>query len=399
MPKPAILFTSFEPSGDDHASAVIGRLVSLRPEWDVFAWGGPRMQAAGATLVERTGTEAVMGLPGLAKIREHRAINRRVKAWLAQHRPIVHVPVDSPAANFPICALSRAVGASVVHLVAPQVWAWGSWRVAKLRRLSDHVLCILPFEERWLSERGVRATFVGHPIFSHALDEPALRRSAEAFPQSGFRLALMPGSRPAEWKNNFPLMLATFRTLHAERRATGGLVGLVAATDAAAVDALREIARAHGGWPEDLHVVHGSTDAAICWCEAALVVSGTVSLQIARQCKPMVVMYVSSPLVYQLIGRWVVSTPFFALPNLIAQREIVPEFVPHFGDEGPITQAMAALIDSDRQRGEQSAELAAVVAAFRGHDAAAEAAQAIARAGDEMLEQIAPSGARAALGR
>ena len=113
-PRP-VLFTAFEPSGDDHAAPVIAELRRRRPDLPIFAWGGPRMEAAGATIVERTGDDAVMGMPGLEKIREHRRINERIEAWMDRHRPALHVPVDSPAANFPICALAKARGCRVVQ--------------------------------------------------------------------------------------------------------------------------------------------------------------------------------------------------------------------------------------------------------------------------------------------
>src|ERR1043166_3759289 len=98
---PTLLFTAFEPSGDDHAAAVIAELRLRHPDLPIFAWGGPRMERAGATLVERTGDDALVGIPGLKKIREHGRINERIDAWLARHRPLM-IPVDSPGANFQI---------------------------------------------------------------------------------------------------------------------------------------------------------------------------------------------------------------------------------------------------------------------------------------------------------
>src|SRR5690606_28444482 len=109
-------------------------------------------------------------------------------------------PVDSPAANFPVCRLSREHGVPIVHLVAPQLWAWGHWRVRKLRRLTDHVLCVLPFEEAWFRERGVPATFVGHPLWAHEVDEQAVDANLAAFggalPGAAVRIGVFPGSRP-----------------------------------------------------------------------------------------------------------------------------------------------------------------------------------------------------------
>ena len=121
--EPALLFTAFEPSGDDHASAVIAELRRRHPALTIYAWGGPKMQRAGATIQERTGDDAVMGLPGIAKVLEHLRINARIDAFMAANHITVHIPVDSPSANTSICAIAKKRGARVVHLVAPQIWA------------------------------------------------------------------------------------------------------------------------------------------------------------------------------------------------------------------------------------------------------------------------------------
>ena len=152
-----LLFTAFEPSGDEHASKVIAEIRRRRPKLAICAWGGPKMVKAGAVVIERTGDDAVMGVPGLAKIREHQKINVRIEDWVKKHPVNVHVPVDSPAANFPICEITKKSGSRVVHLVAPQIWAWGRWRIHKLRRLTDLVLCLLPFEEEFFAKRNVPA--------------------------------------------------------------------------------------------------------------------------------------------------------------------------------------------------------------------------------------------------
>ena len=112
---PALLFTAFEPSGDEHASIVIAELKRRHPDRPIYAWGGPKMAAAGAEVLERTGDDAVMGVPGLAKIREHLKINARIRRWLRKHPVAVHVPVDSPAANDPVCDIAKARGCKVVR--------------------------------------------------------------------------------------------------------------------------------------------------------------------------------------------------------------------------------------------------------------------------------------------
>lgn len=375
-PTPAILFTGFEPSGDDHASAVIAEIRRIAPDLRLYAWGGHKMEAAGATIVEYTGRDAVMGMPGLAKIREHRAINERVAAWLDDHPVAVHVPVDSPAANFPICAMACERGIKVVHLVAPQIWAWGRWRIRKLRRLTDLALCLLPFEEGWFTTRGVPARFVGHPLFDEPLDLAALDAEAAALPEGAPKLALMPGSRPSELRKNFPVLLEAYRTLRAERPQ---LAGVVAAVNDEVAEELKRLAAECAGWPEGLHIASGQADAVIRWCDLALVVSGTVTLQITRQHKPMVAFYKSSRLLYWGLARWIVSTRFFTLPNLIAGREVVPELIPYFGGAEPLIAAARTLLDDPAAMERQRQDLRDIASRFSGHHAAKSAARAIAQ--------------------
>lgn len=372
---PGVLFTAFEPSGDEHAAVVIAELKRRRPELPVFAWGGAAMEGAGATLVEQTGEDAVMGLPGIGKILEHRRINRRVRDWLRANPGVrLHVPVDSPAANFPLCRIARRSGLGIVHLVAPQIWAWGGWRIHKLRKLTDGLLCLLPFEEAWFRERGITASFVGHPLFDRAVQQEAVAAAASGYPEGSPRIALLPGSRPGEIAKNWPLLLDAYRAL---ARARPGVAGMVAATTGVVAERIRAHAEKTGGWPESLTVAVGATDSVVYWSELALVVSGTVTLQIARQRRPMIIVYKSSPLLYMLLARWVLSTEFLTLPNLVAGREVVPEFVPHFAGHEPIVEEALKLIDSPEIASRQRGELGRIVEQFTGHHAGVEAADAI----------------------
>lgn len=373
--RPVLFFTAFEPSGDDHAATVIRTLRRRHPSLPIHAWGGPKMAEAGAKIIRNTGNDAVIGLPGLRKINDHLSYNRKIGRWLSRHRVTVHIPVDSPAANFPICVMTKDAGAKVVHLVAPQMWAWGSWRVRKLRRLTDHVLCLLPFEEQWFKDRGVPATYIGHPLFDEPLkgvDDP---RAMDNFPAGQPRIALMPGSRPAEIAANFPLLLGAFRELRARRP---GLVGVVAATTEQVAERLRAMAEESGGWPEGLGMELNAVDRATRWCDLALAVSGTVTLQIARQARPTIVVYRMNRLgVYNIIGRWVISTEHFALPNVIAGKRIIPEFVPYFGGPQRLISEAERLLDDAAAREAQRRELSDLVDMFKGRSAAENAADMI----------------------
>ncbi len=377
--KPAILFTAFEPSGDDHASAVIAKLRERHPGLTIYAWGGPRMRRAGAEVIETTGDDAVVGVPGWEKIRQHLEMNKRIGSWLSEHPEVsLHVPVDSPAANFPICKISKKLGRKVVHLVAPQLWAWGPWRINKLRRRTDLVLCLLPFEETFFKQRSVPARFVGHPLFDETLDLPSLDEQAAQFPRGEHKLAVLPGSRPAELRRNFPVMLNAFRAL---RKEMPGLAGVVGATTESVREQLYNTAQMLGGWPNGLDIEVNKTDAIVRWCDTAVLVSGTVSLQVAKQHKPMVMLYKTNKISYNLVGRWIITTDFFGLPNLIAGSEIVPELIPYFKGHDRLTDAVRTMITDEGVRETQRAALERVVGRFDGRTAADDATDAIS----EML--------------
>ncbi|MFG0275702.1 MAG: lipid-A-disaccharide synthase [Phycisphaerales bacterium] len=372
--RPTVFFTAFEPSGDDLGAAVAAELRRRDPDIRICALGADRLRAAGAEIIEDTGHEAVMGIPGPGVIAAHLRQLKRVDRWMREHNPVLHVAVDSPAANFPICKISRRLGVPVCHLAAPQLWAWAPWRIRKLRRLTDKVLCLLPFEPEWFSSRGVPATFIGHPVFDQPLDADAVARRTEPFQQGKPNLALLPGSRPKEHFRNFPLMLETFRRLRADRP---DLAGRIAAVSADGERRLRSIADANGGWPDGLAVTVGDTEAVIAWADACLTVSGTVSLHIMRQARPMVIMFKASRIAYELLGRWLIYAEHLALPNLLAGKRIVPELMPYFGDHERLLREATALLDAPEAMARQREDLAQVRSLFDGMDAAAGGADAI----------------------
>ncbi len=388
--KPSILFTAFEPSGDDHAAAVIRELLRRHPGLPIYAWGGPKMAMAGAKIIASTGDDAVVGIPGWDTIKRYLGIRREVIGWMAANRPRVHVPVDSPGANFALARAAKHLGLKVVHLVAPQIWAWGPWRIGKLRRCSDMVLCLLPFEEEWFRVRLVPARFIGHPLFDEPLDLESLDQQATALPTGDPRLALLPGSRPAELRRNFPVMLAAFREL---RRRHPGLVGVIGATTEAVRASLQSRANALGGWPEGLDVVVGKTDLLVRWAQVAIVVSGTVTLQLAKQARPMVVMYKTNKIAWNTVGKALITSRFISLPNLIAGRGIVTELFPYFKGHGWLVDETDALLRSPEAQETQRHDLQDVASMFEGKIASSAAADEI-----ELIAGVVrhPSGVRAA---
>lgn len=376
----AVLFTAFEPSGDAHAAPVIRRLRELMPDVAIYAWGGPKMQEAGATLLDETVAGAAMGLNGIRRAWKVRGWVRDIKRWSRQYRVLAHVAVDSPAANWPICKTLRSQGSRVIHLVAPQLWAWGGWRIGKLRRNTDHVLCLLPFEQTWFRERNVRATFVGHPRMGRELDEADLAERVAALPHGAPRVAMLPGSRAHEVAANVRAMANIFTELKGRH---GGMTGIIAA----ATPELAEIVQAKVPvFPTGLHMVVQSADSAIAWADLCIAVSGTVTLDITRQAKPMIGMYRTS-FFSALLAKFILRTPYRLLPNVAAGREIVPEFVPYAGSSAKIVDAASYLLADSKRLAQQSAALEQLARLFEGRDAAELSAQAIV----ELIEGEAGS--------
>jgi lipid-A-disaccharide synthase len=369
----AVLFTAFEPSGDAHAAPIIRALLQHQPTLRVYAMGGPKMQAAGAKIIRRTADDGAMGLNAIAKARVVRQHIKAAEQWSREHAVEVHVPVDSPAANFPICKFMKRRGVKVIHLVAPQVWAWGPWRIRKLRRLTDMLLCLLPFEEQWFQDRAVPARFIGHPTINRPLDPAKLGQEHETFPPGSPRIALFPGSRTGEVIANFDLLIEVYAALANDRPDCTGII--VAANDDLAAIIHKQLSRTG----VELHVVTAVSDAAVQWCDLALTVSGTMSLDIARQHKPMVGVY-KTGIISWLGAKIMLQIPHRLLPNIIAGREICPEFVPHVGSSQPIVQAADHLLRDTSAYQAQQAALQEIIELYDGKTPADEAAMLILQA-------------------
>jgi len=368
--KSVILFTAFEPSGDALAAPVIAALVGGREGIEVHACGGPRMEAAGAVLLERTADGGSMGLNALGRGLALRRQIGRIRSWARNRRVVAHVAVDSPAANFPIAKAMRAGGAQVVHLVAPQIWGWAGWRIGKLRRLTSLVLCVLPFEEQWFRERGVPARFIGHPAINRTIDLAGLREQMHGLPQGAPRLGIFPGSRGHEVRANVHQLVDVYAELQGRH---AGMCGVIVAANPTLG---RVIRRRISVFPTGLHMITGTADAVIAWCDLALAVSGTVTLDITAHRKPMVGVY-RTGLATWLLARLLVRLPHRLLPNIIAEREIVPEFVPYLGGPARIVRQVSRILLDSKHGAVQAEELHRVCLRFANHDPAAEAARAI----------------------
>ncbi|HEY1786328.1 MAG TPA: lipid-A-disaccharide synthase, partial [Pirellulales bacterium] len=213
-----IFFSVGEPSGDVHAANLIRELRREHPALEAVGYGGPEMAAAGCQLhADLTALAVMWFLRVLLNLHKFLGLASRADRYFRHSRPDAVVLIDYPGFNWWIARRAKAHGIPVFYYVPPQIWAWGSWRVKKMRRLVDHVLCSLPFEVEWYAERGCHATFVGHPYF----DEVGARPLDEAFvashQQAGHPLVtILPGSRTQEVTLNLKYFLEAAAHVHAQ---------------------------------------------------------------------------------------------------------------------------------------------------------------------------------------
>jgi len=339
---------------------------------EFFGAGGERMRAAGCEIVVDAKDLAVVGITEiLSHLPKILGLYRKLIRAADEKRPALAVVIDSPAFNWRVARQMKKQGIPVVYYVAPQFWAWRQGRVKLLRKYVNKALVIFPFEEKFYRDRGVNATFVGHPLAD--LPAPPISREAYAaahqLDAAKLWITLMPGSRRKEVRMNLPTIL------EAADRLGGGYEFLLPVARTLDAGFLRELI---GAPPTEtrqaaplrkIHLVP-ETLPALFHSRAAIVASGTATVEAAIMGTPFVMVYRVSPLTYAL-GKPRVKVPFFAMVNLIAEEEVVPELVQHkFTAENIVTE-LNTIIPDGEPRARMIERLAAVKARLRGSSSGA----------------------------
>ena len=367
-PPPTIFVSAGEPSGDAHAAHVVAALQRAIPGIRVLAVGGEHLAAAGAEMLGRIEGLTVMGFVEVVrKIPAHLRLLRAVRARLARGDVKLVLLVDYPGFHQRVAAAAHALGIPVLYYIAPQAWAWRQGRVRWMRSLITRVAVILPFEEDFFRSHGVPATFVGHPLLDRlpAVPDRTAAKAALGLDPSRPVLGIFPGSRQQEVAR----MWETFRDA-AERVVARRpeVQVVVAATPAGRYPA-----------PGDLRLVYGQPEACLAASDAALCKSGTTTLQAALSGTPLVVAYRVHGLSYAL-GRWLVShIRWIGLVNLVAGREIAPEFVQGRVRADLLAEALLPLLQEGGAERTRQLEDLAMVRARLGEPGAAERVARMAR--------------------
>jgi lipid-A-disaccharide synthase len=402
----SVFLSALEPSADGHCAGLIKAIRKNSRDIDFVGLGGPKMADAGCTLINegrQTTSRAAMAYNAFAHVLYYYRLLRQIKNFFVTSRPDLVIVCDSPAFNFHVAKSAKKLGIKTLFYVAPQLWAWAPWRIGKLRKYCDKLCCILPFEQDWFASRGIPAEYVGNPLFDELTPSELSRakRDYAGFNPANARVAIIPGSRSAEvgtlWRPMQQIAVAlrkryhnvTFTTVAIDESTRGALdsTRLMGFRTNYVIDAVYQTARD---------------------CDFALVASGSATLEVASAGCPMVVMYKTSPIMWHLLGRWLVTTEYLSLVNIIADSvqktedgrqktedstsvigprssvfrpPVVPEFMPYFRSIEPIVETIQGLFEDKTRLAQINSDLLSIVRPLAEKKAGSE----VARIATEML--------------
>ena len=369
-----------EASGDMLAAELVTALreKSSSPQ-KFFGVGGAQVRDAGVETVFDFSQNAVFGLEALKRLGEYKARLQQLLALAIERRPDALICVDFGGFNSRFAQTVKehvrgqgetAWHPKIIQFVSPQVWASRPWRANKLARNVDLLLTIFPFEKAWYAQRvpQLRVEFVGHPIVDrYARDIPNERFAAGRMPGANPRLVIFPGSRPSELKRHLPVLseaLAQIRAVKPGIRATM-ILG----------ETLMPAAKQFG-LPEGVEVRSANLAGALAEADVAIAKSGTITLECGFFGVPTVVMYKTSWATYAL-GKSLVNVKWVAMPNLLANEEVFPEFIQGQATSDNIAGATLELLDDAARRNWVKTKLKEIASSLGGPGASRRAAEMI----------------------
>jgi lipid-A-disaccharide synthase len=340
-----------------YGAQLIDSLRQREPSLNFFGVGGDRMRTAGCETVVDAKDLSVVGITEiLSHLPKIYGLFRKLIQETDQRRPDLAIVIDSPAFNWRVARKMRERGVPVVYYVCPQFWAWRQGRVRLLREYVDKALVIFPFEEKFYRDRGVDASFVGHPLSE--LPPPAITRADYARQQqldpAKHWITIMPGSRRKEVHMNLPAILEATRMLG---ESYDFLLPVAPTLDRGFISGLLKEAPNIHLVPETLPALHHS--------RAGIIASGTATVEAAMMRLPFVMVYRVSKLTY-LLGKPRVKVPFFAMVNLIAGEKIVSELVQGDFTAHNVAEKVRELLADGPTRVKMIADLARVKSLLQG---------------------------------
>ncbi|CAI8786749.1 MULTISPECIES: lipid-A-disaccharide synthase [Pseudomonas] len=340
-----IALVAGEASGDILGAGLMRALKARHPAVEFIGVGGPLMQAEGLTSYFPMERLSVMGLVEvLGRLRELLARRKLLIQTLIEEKPDVFIGIDAPDFTLNIELKLRQAGIKTVHYVSPSVWAWRQKRVLKIREGCDLMLTLLPFEARFYEEKGVPVRFVGHTLAdSIPLQADRAAARAELGLPEGPLVALMPGSRGGEVGRLASVFFDAAERLQALKPGIRFVLPCASPQRRAQIETLLV------GRNLPLTLLDGQSHLALAACDAVLIASGTATLEALLYKRPMVVAYRLAPLTFWILKR-MVKSPYISLPNLLAQRLLVPELLQDDATPEALAQTLLPLIDGGEEQ-------------------------------------------------
>lgn len=377
----SILIVTGEASGDLHGSNLVKAMQDRRGDLSFSGMGGEEMEAAGVEILFDAKKVSVVGV---AEVFSHLgdiiAAQKILRRFLAAKRPDLMIIIDLPDFNLMLAKTARKLGIPVFYYICPQVWAWRSGRVKTIAERTNRVGVILPFEEKYLRDRGVEAEYVGHPLLDSVnadLSRPQfiVKHGLTAKGSDSDErtlVGLLPGSRSKEIAFLLPTFLQAAERL--QQKSQRQLTFLIPLASTISEQELIDQGLHEFQQRLDLHVIRGDRYNLMAACDAVVAASGTVTLELALLDTPMVVTYKLAPLTY-FLGSLLIDLEFFSLVNLIAEQEVVPELLQKEVCPEQISIQLLSLLEDQAKRQKMLAGLETVRRQLGGAGASGKAAE------------------------
>jgi lipid-A-disaccharide synthase len=365
-----LYFLAGEASGDNHGAELMRSLRQCDADLNFLGRGGPQMKAiAGEQFVNWIDDAAIVGLWEVIKnYGFFREKFRETLAEIEKSKPDAVVLIDYPGFNLRLArALFRREIIKIIYYISPQVWAWHRGRIKKMARFLDLMLCIFPFEAELYNKSGLRTVFVGHPMIDR------LRTRKIDSKRDPNLVGLFPGSRPREVARNFPVLLDAARELFRAKHVLRFEIAAASESLAAEISDALTAARMREGL---FRVVTGETAATMQRAFVGIVASGSATLEAAYFQLPFVLIYKVAWPTY-LAARLVVNVKYLGMPNVLANKEVVPEFIQHRARPKAIARAVLRLMYNRTARNRMISEFDAIVPKLGEGGASAKAARTI----------------------
>ena len=347
-----IMILAGEPSGDIHGGHLCRELKNISPGIQLFGMGGPKMEEAGFEVVHRIGDTGVVGFWEVYKeLGKYWKIFKKMVAVMEERRPDAVILIDYPGFNIRFARKAHQLGIKVYYYISPQLWAWGQWRIKKIRRYVDKMLVIFPFEKEFYNSHGIEAELIGHPLIGTLnLDLSKEECQKHLGITSSPVIGLLPGSRRGEIEKIMPILIETAKILQ-EKIPEAKFILPIASIELRPLieDQLKQTS-------VKIRTREGSGKEIIVASDLLILASGTVTLEASVYLTPMIIVYKISFFSW-LMGKILIKIPFIGLVNIVRGQKIIPEFIQYQAQPEAVAQAGLEILTQPEIRERMIGEL------------------------------------------